>query len=84
MVLIFFGSILIYFNLMINLIKLVFLVWNLHFLIIMGMSFLYSLFKTYFICSLCSCLLFKYIIMLSRYAMIKLSKYSFKIQLIFL
>ena len=76
MALIFFGSILICLSLIINFIKSVFLVWNLYFLITIGISFLYSFFKTHFICSLYSCLLFKYIIMLSKYAIIKLSKYS--------
>ena len=64
--------------------QLVFLVWNLHFLTVIGIFSLYSLLKTYLICSLCSSLLFKYIIMLLKYAITKLLRYSPNIWLIFL
>ena len=55
---------------MINPTKLVFLMWNSHFLIITSIFSLYSLFKTYFTYFLCSFSLYKYIIILSKYIII--------------
>ena len=78
----FFRSILIYFSLIINLIKLVFLIKNLHFLIATSIYFSYSLFKTHLIYSLYSSLLIKQIIILLKYTIINSSRCSPNILLI--
>jgi len=76
MALIFFRSMLIFPSLIINSIKLVFLIKNLYFLIATSICSFCSLFKTHLTCFLCSSLLSKYITMLLRYAIINLSRCS--------
>ena len=78
----FFRSMLILPSLIINLIKLVFLIKNLYFLIATSICSSYSLFKTYLTYFLCSFLLSKQIIILLRYTIINLLRYSPNILLI--
>ena len=76
MALTFFRSMLIFLSLIINSIKLVFLIKNLYFLIATSICSSYSLFKTHLIYSLYSSLFSKQIIILLRYAIINLSRCS--------
>ena len=73
---IFFRSILICPSLIINPIKSIFLIKNLHFSIATSIYSSYSLFKTYLTYSLYSSLLIKQIIILLRYTITNLSRYS--------